>query len=62
MLFSGDALVTLDSVSGRTGPQLIRWNDDEEQAAASYKRLRDLAASVVLPGHGEPWLAPSGNA
>lgn len=60
VLFSGDAIVTLDSVSGRTGPQLIRWNDDEEQAAASYKRLRDLEVSVVLPGHGEPWLPSSG--
>jgi glyoxylase-like metal-dependent hydrolase (beta-lactamase superfamily II) len=62
VLFSGDALVTLDSVSGRTGPQLIRWNDDDDQATASYEQLRDMEARVVLPGHGEPWLPPSGSA
>jgi len=55
VLFSGDALVTLDSATGRTGPQPIRWNDEPDQAAASYERLRNIAAEVVLPGHGEPW-------
>ena len=54
-LFSGDALVTRDNVTGRTGPQPIRWNADDEQAAASYERLRTLDAEVVLSGHGEPW-------
>jgi glyoxylase-like metal-dependent hydrolase (beta-lactamase superfamily II) len=55
VLFSGDALVTLDTVSGRTGPQLIRWNDDSVQAAAAYDRLRAVGADLILPGHGEPW-------
>ena len=55
VIFSGDALVTRDNVSGRTGPQPIRWNDDQEQARASYERLFALPADVVLPGHGEPW-------
>ena len=55
VLFSGDALVTLDNVTGRRGPQPIRWNDDDAQAAASYERLRTVDAGVVLPGHGEPW-------
>jgi glyoxylase-like metal-dependent hydrolase (beta-lactamase superfamily II) len=55
LLLSGDALVTRDNVTGRTGPQPIRWNDDAEQAAASYERLLGLGAAVVLPGHGEPW-------
>jgi glyoxylase-like metal-dependent hydrolase (beta-lactamase superfamily II) len=55
VLFSGDALVTLDTASGRTGPQSIRWNEDAEQATASYEQLRALPVSVVLPGHGEPW-------
>ena len=56
VLFSGDALVTLDNVTGRAGPQPIRWNEDDDQAAASYKRLRDVEAGVVLPGH-EPFRA-----
>jgi glyoxylase-like metal-dependent hydrolase (beta-lactamase superfamily II) len=55
VLFSGDALVTLDTVSGAKGPRSIRWNDDADQAAVSYERLRTFEASVVLPGHGEPW-------
>jgi glyoxylase-like metal-dependent hydrolase (beta-lactamase superfamily II) len=55
VLFSGDALVTRDNVTGRTGAQPIRWNADEEEAAASYERLRETEARVVLPGHGEPW-------
>lgn len=55
VLFSGDALVTLDTVTGRTGPQPIRWNGDSEQAAASFDLLRAVEADLVLPGHGEPW-------
>ena len=55
VLFSGDALVTLDSATGRRGPQPIRWNENREQATASYERLRNLSANTVLPGHGEPW-------
>jgi glyoxylase-like metal-dependent hydrolase (beta-lactamase superfamily II) len=55
VIFSGDSLVTRDNVSGRTGPQPIRWNDDQEQARSSYERLFALPADVVLPGHGEPW-------
>jgi len=54
VLFSGDALVTLDSATGRTGPQPVRWNDDPEQERASFERLRALDVAVVYPGHGEP--------
>jgi glyoxylase-like metal-dependent hydrolase (beta-lactamase superfamily II) len=54
VLFSGDALVTLDTATGRTGPRPIRWNADQEQAAASFERLRAVDARIVLPGHGEP--------
>jgi glyoxylase-like metal-dependent hydrolase (beta-lactamase superfamily II) len=55
VLLSGDALVTLDTATGRTGPRPIRWNGDAELAVASYERLRALAARVVLAGHGDPW-------
>jgi glyoxylase-like metal-dependent hydrolase (beta-lactamase superfamily II) len=54
VLFSGDALVTLDTATGQRGPRPIRWNADDEQATASYERLRALDAALVLPGHGEP--------
>ena len=47
--------MTLDTVTGATGPRPIRGNADAERAVASYEQLRALDASVVLPGHGEPW-------
>lgn len=58
LLFSGDALVTLDMTRGRTGPQIIRGpqTDDAERALESLDVLASTKAQTVLPGHGEPWL------
>ena len=58
MLFSGDALVTLDGTRGRTGPRIIRGpvTEDAEQALQSLDVLAATNAATVLPGHGEPWL------
>jgi glyoxylase-like metal-dependent hydrolase (beta-lactamase superfamily II) len=57
LLFSGDALVTLDATYGRTGPQIIRgaWTEDAELAVQSLDALAATNADTVLPGHGEPW-------
>jgi glyoxylase-like metal-dependent hydrolase (beta-lactamase superfamily II) len=55
VLFSGDALVTLDNATGRTGPQPVRWNADADLERASFERLRAVDVAVVCPGHGEPW-------
>ena len=57
LLFSGDALVTLDMTRGRTGPQIIRgaWTEDAELAVRSLDELAATNAKTVLPGHGEPW-------
>jgi glyoxylase-like metal-dependent hydrolase (beta-lactamase superfamily II) len=57
ILFSGDALVTLDMTRGRTGPQIIRGPVTEDAAAAldSLEVLAATKAKTVLPGHGEPW-------
>jgi glyoxylase-like metal-dependent hydrolase (beta-lactamase superfamily II) len=57
LLFSGDALVTLDMTRGRTGPQIIRgaWTEDAELAVRSLDELAATNAETVLPGHGEPW-------
>ena len=60
LLFSGDALVTLDVVRGprgRQGPQIVRgpFADDAELAVKSLDVLADTYAETVLPGHGEPW-------
>jgi glyoxylase-like metal-dependent hydrolase (beta-lactamase superfamily II) len=57
LLFSGDALVTLDMTRGRTGPQIIRGpvTEDARLALESLGELADTNAETVLPGHGEPW-------
>lgn len=57
VLFSGDALVTLDMTRGRTGPQVIRGpvTEDADAALQSLDVLASTKAATVLPGHGEPW-------
>jgi glyoxylase-like metal-dependent hydrolase (beta-lactamase superfamily II) len=58
VLLSGDALVTLDLYSGKSGvPQLTRerLNDDYRQARRSLDRLKDLGNVDILPGHGPVW-------
>ena len=59
ILFSGDALVTLDMTRGRTGPQIIRGpvTEDADLALESLDVLARTNAETVLPGHGEPWTA-----
>jgi glyoxylase-like metal-dependent hydrolase (beta-lactamase superfamily II) len=54
---AGDALVTLDPYTGREGPRLVARGAtaDSARARASLERLAATGASVVLPGHGEPW-------
>ena len=52
----GDAFVTLNVMSGSTGPQLFpNFNADNAQAVESLGRLDAIEARFVLPGHGEPW-------
>jgi glyoxylase-like metal-dependent hydrolase (beta-lactamase superfamily II) len=60
LLFSGDALVTLDVVRGprgRQGPQIARgpFVKDADSAMESLGVLAGTNADTVLPGHGEPW-------
>jgi len=57
LLFSGDALVTLDMTRGRTGPQIIHGpvTEDPDMARQSLETLAATNAATVLPGHGEPW-------
>ncbi len=61
LLFSGDALVTLDLTRGprgRAGPQIVRGPHTEDAALAveSLDVLASTNAGTVLPGHGEPWV------
>jgi glyoxylase-like metal-dependent hydrolase (beta-lactamase superfamily II) len=60
LLFSGDALVTLDVVRGprgRQGPQIAHgpFAADTDLALESLGALAATNAETVLPGHGEPW-------
>jgi glyoxylase-like metal-dependent hydrolase (beta-lactamase superfamily II) len=60
LLFSGDALVTLDVVRGprgRQGPQIAHGPvaADADLAVESLGALAATKAETVLPGHGEPW-------
>ncbi|SFN39602.1 MBL fold metallo-hydrolase [Mycetocola miduiensis] len=58
-LLTGDALVTLDPYKGARGAQIIAGaaTANSEQAMESLVPLAETGAMIVLPGHGEPWLA-----
>ena len=57
VLIVGDALATIDLVSGESGPRLLpRFvNEDHELALASLQKIEPVKARWVLPGHGLPW-------
>jgi glyoxylase-like metal-dependent hydrolase (beta-lactamase superfamily II) len=57
VLLSGDALVTLDPYTGRTGPRIVAGAATADSALnlASLDALAATDATIVLPGHGEPW-------
>jgi glyoxylase-like metal-dependent hydrolase (beta-lactamase superfamily II) len=55
VLFVGDALATLNVLSGRTGPQLAPFGSDFPRARESLRRIEAIEADMVLPGHGQPW-------
>ena len=56
-LLVGDALCTLNPVTGRRGPQLMprSFNLSTATCLDSLARLQELAGDVLLAGHGEPW-------
>ena len=57
VLFSGDALVTRDPLTGARGPRIPAdaLNADSARARASLAVVASSGARIVLPGHGEPW-------
>jgi glyoxylase-like metal-dependent hydrolase (beta-lactamase superfamily II) len=57
VVFSGDGLVTLDPYTGARGPRVVAQagTQDGTAAVAALDELLRTQASVVLPGHGEPW-------
>lgn len=56
-LFVGDAMCTLNPITGRRGPQALPrpLNVSNESALRSLDALEPVEAGVLLPGHGEPW-------
>jgi glyoxylase-like metal-dependent hydrolase (beta-lactamase superfamily II) len=61
-LFAGDAIATYSVTTGRVGPQLAPFGANFGQAYDSLERLAATGASLVLPGHGEPWTAGAAEA
>jgi glyoxylase-like metal-dependent hydrolase (beta-lactamase superfamily II) len=57
VLLAGDALVTLDPYTARTGPRLVARaaTVDSARNLASLDALAATGARTVLTGHGEPW-------
>jgi glyoxylase-like metal-dependent hydrolase (beta-lactamase superfamily II) len=57
VLFSGDALVTLDPYTAKVGPRIVAGaaTADAGMALRSLDALAATEARTVLPGHGEPW-------
>jgi glyoxylase-like metal-dependent hydrolase (beta-lactamase superfamily II) len=58
LLFAGDALATVDIITGERGPRIppAAVNADSEQALASLDNLTGLDADVMYVGHGRPWV------
>ncbi|MBW9208877.1 MBL fold metallo-hydrolase [Mumia sp. zg.B21] len=56
-VITGDALVTLDPYTGRTGPCIVAQagTHDAEQALQSLDAIGASGMRTVLPGHGEVW-------
>jgi glyoxylase-like metal-dependent hydrolase (beta-lactamase superfamily II) len=57
VVIAGDAVVTLDPYTGRTGPRIIARaaTADSERNLESLDALAATGAGTVLVGHGEPW-------
>jgi glyoxylase-like metal-dependent hydrolase (beta-lactamase superfamily II) len=57
LLFTGDALVTFDGITGYRGPSVPSraFTHDSRAALASLATLTAIDASLLLPGHGEPF-------
>jgi glyoxylase-like metal-dependent hydrolase (beta-lactamase superfamily II) len=53
----GDAFVTLDPYTARTGPRVVARaaTADSERALSSLDALAETGAQTAFVGHGEPW-------
>lgn len=55
VLFAGDAVATLDLLSGAATLCPVPTDEDAARARESLARLDELGEVTLLPGHGEPW-------
>ena len=64
VVIAGDAIVTLDPYTARTGPRIVARaaTADSGRALEALDALAATGARTVLMGHGEPWTggAPAG--
>ena len=63
VLFSGDAIVTLNLLTGEhVAPRVPyrRVNDNDRLARYSVAMLEELGRFKMLPGHGRPWTGTVG--
>jgi glyoxylase-like metal-dependent hydrolase (beta-lactamase superfamily II) len=54
-LLVGDAFATYAVTTGKHGPRVAPFTADARRAVESLRRIEDLQASILLPGHGEPF-------
>jgi glyoxylase-like metal-dependent hydrolase (beta-lactamase superfamily II) len=54
-LLVGDAFATYAVTTGERGPRIAPFTADAAQAVASLARIEDVSASILLPGHGDPF-------
>ena len=57
LVIAGDAIVTFDPYTGKTGPRLVAKGatNDTEQALRSLDKIGTLDAATVAVGHGDPF-------
>jgi glyoxylase-like metal-dependent hydrolase (beta-lactamase superfamily II) len=54
-LLVGDAFATYAVTTGERGPRIAPFTADAAQAVASLAQIEDVGASILLPGHGDPF-------
>ncbi len=64
VLVTGDALITGHPLARRDGPQLLpsMFNHDDDGCRRSLSALAATGAQVLIPGHGQLWRGPVGEA
>ena len=57
VVIAGDAIVTLDPYTARTGPRIVARaaTADSERAMGALDAIAETGARTLLVGHGEPW-------